>query len=107
MLLKDYLILKVENSIKILKEHSDNVIAYNTLLKTIYYRIILLDRRSDGLQRMFLCTYEDSERANETYKEFNEVVSETDKIFLRSLKRVDVECLLCLVGTYRVILRFF
>lgn len=88
-LLKDHLILKAEDALKLLKENSRNVTAYTTLLETIYCRVILLNRRRPGeLQRMLLYTYENSEKRNETYEEFNEVVTEAERILLKNLKRV-------------------
>ncbi|CAH1102112.1 unnamed protein product [Psylliodes chrysocephalus] len=88
-LLKEYLISEAENALKELKENSLNISAFNILLETIYCRVILLNRRRPGeLQRMLLHTYENSEKKSESYEEFSEVVSETEKILLKKLKRV-------------------
>lgn len=88
-LLKNYLILKAEEAIRELNQNPLNVNAFNTLLETIFCRVILLNRRRPGeLQRMLLHTYENSEKTKETYEEFSEVVSEAEKILLKNLKRV-------------------
>lgn len=91
-LLKEYLIIKAEESLKILKRNPHNASAYNTLLETIYCRVILLNRRRPGeLQRMLLHTYVSSEDKNGTYEEFSEILSGPEKILLKNLKRVVIK----------------
>ncbi|CAG9827845.1 unnamed protein product [Diabrotica balteata] len=88
-LLKQHLVTEADKALQVLKIDSHNVAAYNTLLETIYCRVILLNRKRPGeLQRMLLDTYVKSEKKNESYKEFKEVVSETEKILLKNMKRI-------------------
>ncbi|XP_074029091.1 uncharacterized protein [Leptinotarsa decemlineata] len=88
-LLKDYLISTADESLRSLKIDNRNVAAYNTLLETVYCRTILLNRKRPGeLQRMLLHTYELAQKNNESYEEFDEVVSETEKLLLKYMKRV-------------------
>lgn len=62
--------------------------AYNTLIESVYCRVILLNRKRSGeLQRMYLHTYLNS-TSDQKYEEFTKVVSPTEKILLNTLKRV-------------------
>ncbi|XP_050516376.1 uncharacterized protein LOC126891238 [Diabrotica virgifera virgifera] len=88
-LLKQHLVTEADKALQRLKIDSHNVAAYNTLLETIFCRVILLNRKRPGeLQRMLLDTYEKSEKKNDSYEEFKEVVTETEKILLKNMKRI-------------------
>lgn len=87
-LLKQYLLNVAEKSLKNLKE-GNSPSAYNTLMESVYCRVILLNRKRSGeLERMFLQTYQNTCTEKREYEEFNEVVSSTEQILLKILKRV-------------------
>lgn len=88
-LLKNYLVSNAQKALQILEKKPKDLGAYNTLLETIFCRVILLNRRRPGeLQRMLLSTYVNNEKKSETYKEFEEVVSEAEKMLIQNMKRV-------------------
>ncbi|CAG9773287.1 unnamed protein product [Ceutorhynchus assimilis] len=63
--------------------------AFNILMETIYCRVILLNRKRSGeLQRMYLHTYLNASTETQKYEEFDNAVSLTEKVLLKSLKRV-------------------
>ncbi|KAK4881867.1 hypothetical protein RN001_005186 [Aquatica leii] len=87
-LLRDFLIEKAENASLKLKNNRD-VAAYNTLVESVFCRVILLNRKRSGeLQRMYLHTYVNSSSDKQKYEEFNKIVSPTEEILLKTLKRV-------------------
>jgi hypothetical protein len=88
-LLKDFLISKAKTSIEELKVNSSNQNAYITLLETVYCRVLLLNRRRPGeLQRFPLHLYQRSEDHFESYEEFSDMISASEKILLRKFKRI-------------------
>ncbi|CAH2008392.1 unnamed protein product [Acanthoscelides obtectus] len=88
-LLKNYLLLKAGEAVNRLARNAADANAYNTLLETVYFRVILLNRKRPGeLQRMFLRTYESSEIKSGEYEEFEEVITEVEKLLIKNLKRV-------------------
>lgn len=88
-LLKDHLILKAKEALRLLQQDSGNAVAFNNLLETIYCRTILLNRKRPGeLQRMLVHTYSSINKKADSYEEFKEAVSETEKILLKNMKRV-------------------
>ncbi|KAJ8963024.1 hypothetical protein NQ314_005610 [Rhamnusium bicolor] len=89
-MLKNYLNKRAEEAAcNLIKENFDKS-AYNTLLETIYCRLILLNRKRPGeLQRMKYHVYNDNINQNaETYQEFDTVISTTEKILLHKFKRI-------------------
>ncbi|CAH1965753.1 unnamed protein product [Acanthoscelides obtectus] len=88
-LLKNYLLLKAGEAVNRLARNAADANAYTTLLETVYCRVILLNRKRPGeLQRMFLRTYESSEIKSGAYEEFEEVITEAEKLLIKNLKRV-------------------
>ncbi|KAL3281740.1 hypothetical protein HHI36_004944 [Cryptolaemus montrouzieri] len=58
-------------------------------MKTIYCRVILLNRRRPGeVERIFVETYVDCSKNQESYEDFQEAVSNTERILLQNLKRI-------------------
>lgn len=93
-LLKDCLIQKAESALSDLKKNNHDAKAYNTLLETVYCRILLLNRRRPGeLQRLFTSTYMSAmqNQSSQTYEEFSEAVSETEKILITKFKRIVIK----------------
>lgn len=88
--LREYLLDKGNKAADNLSESVGLVGDYRTLLETIYCRIILLNRRRPGeVQRLLVTTYEkNSINQNQTYEEFAEAVSPTEKILMGRFKRV-------------------
>lgn len=92
-LLKDHLIKVANTAATQLNINNKNETAYIRLIETIFCRIILLNRRRPGeLQRFLLHTYEQNiDKENlQTYDEFSEAVSETEKALMRNFKRIVV-----------------
>lgn len=86
-LLKDFLQMKATSAMNNLIANNKNEEAYNELLETVYCRVLLLNRKRPGeLQRLLLHYYNNTE--NEKYEEFDEVVSITEKVLLKSFKRL-------------------
>ncbi|KAL1488739.1 hypothetical protein ABEB36_014538 [Hypothenemus hampei] len=86
-LLKDFLITKAEKAVSSL-QNSDSIQQYKILLESVFCRVMLLNRRRPGeLQRITLNRYEKIDNSN-TYEEFNEVVSPSEKILLQKFKRI-------------------
>ncbi|KAF5290598.1 hypothetical protein FQA39_LY14664 [Lamprigera yunnana] len=67
-----------------------NLKSFNLLMETVFCRLLLLNRKRVGeLQRMKLQTYEHSEELKTpNYEEFSDAITPTEKILLKSLKRV-------------------
>lgn len=89
-LFRSYLIQKGNEAEQKLKENKKNLQSFRLLMETIFCRLMLLNRKRVGeLQRMKLSTYLMSEEKNEqTYEEFSEAVSSSEKVLLKTLKRV-------------------
>ncbi|KAK9703848.1 hypothetical protein QE152_g29059 [Popillia japonica] len=88
-LLKEYLITKSKEALNKLNHSPTDIDAYNVLMETIFCRIIILNRRRPGeLQRMLVHTYENAEISKDSYEEFSEAISKTEKILLKRFKRV-------------------
>lgn len=89
-LLKEFLILKA-NEAELKLENNPDETAYSVLLETVFCRVILLNRRRPlELQNMLLRTYVDDDHNAQNYEEFNEVVTPTEKILIKTFKRVVV-----------------
>lgn len=89
-ILKKYLIEKANTAIDILKTNPNDKEAFGLLLETIYCRIILLNRKRPGeLQRLLVHTYLISDsKGSDNYEEFDPIISPTEKILLKTFKRV-------------------
>nr|CAI5858713.1 unnamed protein product [Callosobruchus analis] len=88
-LMKNYLLSKAQEAMVQLTKNDHDVGAYNTLLETVYCRVILLNRKRPGeLQRTLLHTYESIETGSQAYEEFGEVVTQAEKVLIKNLKRV-------------------
>jgi hypothetical protein len=88
-LLKNYLIKKAENAITSLEKKNNSCVHYKELLETIFCRVMLLNRRRPGeLQRMTYNVYQKIDSNVQSYEEFGEVVSPSEKILLQKFKRV-------------------
>ncbi|KAL4704338.1 hypothetical protein ACJJTC_019383 [Scirpophaga incertulas] len=89
-LLKDHLREQAKNAaFKLRESQENNIEAYNSLLETVYCRIILLNRRRPGeLQRLLLSTYQDCNNSNNSYEEFDRVISSAEKYLVKSFKRI-------------------
>ncbi|XP_074033515.1 uncharacterized protein [Leptinotarsa decemlineata] len=90
IVLKKYLIEKANTAINILKTDPNDKEAFGLLLETIYCRIILLNRKRPGeLQRLSVQTYLISDsKSSDNYEEFDPIISPTEKILLKTFKRV-------------------
>lgn len=87
-LLSGYLITLADNVTKNSIENM-TVESYNDLMESIYCRLILLNRKRSGeLQRMFLDTYIKPSSRKQDYKEFEKVVSSSEQILLKAVKRI-------------------
>lgn len=87
-LLKEYLITTGNTAAKNLQKTNNDVDAYNTLMETIFCRVLLLNRRRTGeLQRLPLHIYEQDQNSQK-YEEFADVVTPSEKILMQTLKRV-------------------
>ncbi|CAH2005148.1 unnamed protein product [Acanthoscelides obtectus] len=90
-LLKDYLMKVAANQVSMLQKNPSNEKAYTSLLETVYCRLLLLNRRRPGeLQRLPIHVYKSaiSEEHNQAYEEFSEAITETERILMRSFKRI-------------------
>lgn len=89
-LLRTYLIEKGNEAEKNLKENIYESRSYILLMETIFCRLLLLNRKRVGeLQRMKLSTYKlVEEQTNQSYEEFSEAITASEKILLQSFKRV-------------------
>lgn len=87
--LKEYLIETANESISKLSNNKNDKQSYSVLTETVYCRVLLLNRKRPGeLQRMLLDTYFKSDKTPKCYEEFSNVITPTEKILLKSLKRV-------------------
>ncbi|XP_050516338.1 uncharacterized protein LOC126891198 [Diabrotica virgifera virgifera] len=88
-LLKEYLTRKAKNARENLLKENKNKSHYITLLKCVYCKILLLNRRRPGeLQRLPLYLYEKAEAPTNKYEEFDLVVSPCEKILMQRFKRI-------------------
>lgn len=87
--MRDYIMKQAELSERSLKRNNHDTLSYNRLMETVYCRVILLNRRRPGeLQRMYLQTYMTSGNEKQSYQEFSDAISPTERILLQKLKRV-------------------
>lgn len=87
--LREYILKVAGKSEQSLKRNNNDTSAYNTLMETVYCRVILLNRRRPGeLQRMHLHTYVTSGNDKQSYQEFNDAITPAERILLQKLKRV-------------------
>lgn len=87
-ILKNYLEKKGEKEASKLNSNNTDVDSYRGLLETVFCRVLLLNRKRPGeLQRMLLSTYINAEK-RQSYEEFSEVVSATEKVLMKRFKRV-------------------
>lgn len=90
-LLKDYLIEKANAALLKLQQNTRDTTAYTILLETVYCRLLLLNRRRPGeLERLFIKTYQSASlnQNSQSYQEFSEAISETEKLLMQSFKRI-------------------
>ena len=89
-LLKQHLMKSADYALQKLSNNEKDIKAYNTLMESIYCRVILLNRkRPEELQRMFLATYVNDDNNKQSYEEFHQAISPTEKILLlNNLKHV-------------------
>lgn len=87
-LLREYLIKLTNDSLKRLTLNDKDVLAYNTLIETVYCRVILLNRKRpvNFKEVVLLSTYVTSNSEKENYEEFNRAISSTE--LLQHMKRV-------------------
>lgn len=65
--------------------------SYKDLLESVYCRVILLNRKRPGeLQRLKISAYEQTD-SSQNYEEFCDAISPTEKILLKSFKRVVIQ----------------
>lgn len=87
-LLKDYLTKDGAEAANKLKNNNANVKAYRDLLELVYCRVLLLNRKRPGeLERLLLATY-DQAKTRESYEEFGDALSPTEKVLASRFKRV-------------------
>lgn len=87
-LLKTYLISSSDTLMKKLHEDSRDTKSFKELQELTYVQLILLNRRRVGeLQRMTVSTYVDNIN-NQCSGEFDNCISESEKILMNSFKRV-------------------
>lgn len=71
------------DAVRKLKLNPDDETAYRVLLETIYWRIILLNRRRPGeVRRMEHSTYTNVTQNQQNYEEFDDLGSPTEKILV-------------------------
>nr|CAI5822599.1 unnamed protein product [Callosobruchus analis] len=88
-LLMIYLLDIAKQNIEKLQTDTRDATAYNNLVETIFCRVILLNRRRPGeLQRMLLDIYMNCGNDKEQYQEFENIITKSERVLLRSLKRV-------------------
>ncbi|KAK9873740.1 hypothetical protein WA026_002096 [Henosepilachna vigintioctopunctata] len=87
---REYLVKTADLAIKKLDKENTDKESYLALMEVIFCRIILLNRRRPGeLERLPLYLYENTDSLeNKTYEEFAEVVTPSERILLKSLKRI-------------------
>ncbi|XP_072377251.1 uncharacterized protein [Diabrotica undecimpunctata] len=91
MLLKNYLVRRANESCDKLQKNNNDINSYVFLLETIYCRLILLNRRRPGeLERMTIQSYI-SAKDNQCYEEFSEAISETERILMKSFRRIVIK----------------
>lgn len=87
--MKNYLTVAGNEAVKLLNANPKDVKAYTLLTEIVYCKTILLNRRRPGeLQRIFLHTYTSASADKTGYEEFKTVLSTTEQILLKSMKRV-------------------
>ena len=87
--LRNYLSLKAVSAMEKLSIKNDDCEAYKTLQETIYCRVLLLNRRRPGeLERLFLHSYQSIDNRRETYEEFSEIVTPSERVLLKKFKRL-------------------
>ncbi|CAG9840814.1 unnamed protein product [Diabrotica balteata] len=90
-LLKNYFVRRANESCDKLQKNNNDINSYMFLLETIYCRLILLNRRRPGeLERMTIQSYI-SAKDNQCYEEFSEAISETERILMKSFKRIVIK----------------
>ncbi|XP_072387629.1 uncharacterized protein [Diabrotica undecimpunctata] len=90
-LLKNYLVRRANESCDKLQKNNNDINSYVFLLETIYCRLILLNRRRPGeLERMTIQSYI-SAKDNQCYEEFSEAISETERILMKSFRRIVIK----------------
>lgn len=89
-ILKRYLIEESNKFKELLRVQPNDINAFKTLQELIYVQLILLNRRRIGeLQRMTVDSYT-KYISNSTSEEFEACISESEKILMKSFKRVVV-----------------
>lgn len=89
-LFRAYLIQKGDEAEKELKENKENLDSSKMLTENVFCRLILLNRKRVGeLQCLKLSTYLIAEeRSEQSYEEFSEAITPSEKTLLKSFKRV-------------------
>ncbi|KAG5884923.1 hypothetical protein JTB14_001881 [Gonioctena quinquepunctata] len=87
-LFRCYLIEKANSALEELKTNPKSEKAYKLLLEVSYCRSMLLNRKRGGeLQRLPLHLYQNVPE-HQSYEEFNDAISQTEKILMKKFKRV-------------------
>nr|CAI5861226.1 unnamed protein product [Callosobruchus analis] len=86
---REYLTNTANSAFEKLEANKD-VEDYTLLLETVFCRVLILNRRRPGeLQRLPLYVYEEgSASEDQTYEEFSDLVTTSEKILMKTLKRV-------------------
>lgn len=85
---RTYLLQKGNEAVEMLKANEYNISGYKLLIETTFCRLLLLNRKRVGeLQRMSLHLYKNSS-TYQSYEEFNDAITPTEKILLSKFKRV-------------------
>ncbi|KAK5644959.1 hypothetical protein RI129_006259 [Pyrocoelia pectoralis] len=91
VLVKKYLLAEAEKLRNDLKQNPNHIKAFKTLQEICYVQLLLLNRRRIGeLQRMTVHSYT-SNINNESSTEFDNCISESERVLLRSFKRVIIK----------------
>nr|CAI5831252.1 unnamed protein product [Callosobruchus analis] len=86
---REYLTNTANSALEKLEANKD-VEDYTLLLETVFCRVLILNRRRPGeLQRLPLYVYEEGGASeDQTYEEFSDLVTTSEKILMKTLKRV-------------------
>lgn len=85
---KNFLSNRANESAGSLSKNNKNFNSYRILMETVFCRVLLLNRKRPGeLQRLLISNYKNVEN-RQSYEEFSDVVTPTEKILMKKFKRV-------------------